>query len=138
LICNICKDTILLSRPAKEATKDDLQTALNLRDTLTAHRDECVGMAANMIGIPKAVIAILPPGIPSPLIMLNPVLIEMKGEYTAEEGCLSLSGVRSAKRFHSIKVRFQNLMLKQETMKFEGITAQIIQHELDHLKGILI
>lgn len=130
-------DPILLARKASPAGAEDLQTAQDLLDTLAAHREECVGMAANMIGTAKAIIAFDCEG--SYMIMLNPEIISASGEYETEESCLSLlGGPRKTKRFRKIKVRFQNTALQTRLKTFTGWTAQIIQHEVDHCHGILI
>lgn len=138
MIHPICRDTVLLSKPALPATNADLQTARDLSETLLANAHRCVGMAANMIGVPKQIIAVLPPGAQVPLVMLNAKILAKSGEYEAEEGCLSLPGERKTKRFRVITVRFQNLAMQTQKRRFEGYLAQIIQHELDHCSGILI
>ncbi|MDO5838422.1 MAG: peptide deformylase, partial [Methanomassiliicoccales archaeon] len=115
---------------------EDLGTACDLLDTLTAHKDGCVGMAANMIGVNKRMIAFDNEG--EYMVMLNPVIIKQSGAYEAEEGCLSLTGTRKAKRFKSIKVQWQNEKLQTRLKTFTGWTAEIIQHEIDHCEGILI
>ena len=138
MIRPICKDTVLLSKPAERAGNTDLQTARDLADTLLANRQRCVGMAANMIGIPKSIIAVLPPGMQMPLVMLNPQIIAKSGAYNTQEGCLSLPGERPAVRYRTITVRFLNLRMQPEKQKFDGYAAQIIQHEIDHCTGILI
>ena len=133
----IVRDPILLSRRSEPATAVDRQTVQDLRDTFLAHRDSCVGMAANMIGVSRRIIIVSASGVP--LLMLNPVITSRRGEYEAEEGCLSLPGVRRTKRFRSITVTFEDESLKRRrTSEFEGFTAQIIQHEIDHCEGILI
>lgn len=116
--------------------KDDLGTAQDLLDTLLAHKEGCVGMAANMIGVNKRIIAFDNDG--AYLVMLNPVIIRQSEPYEAEEGCLSLTGTRRAKRFRSIKVQWQNEMLQTRLKTFTGWTAEIIQHEIDHCEGIVI
>lgn len=138
MIQPICRDTVLLSRPAERAGNADLQTARDLADTLLANRARCVGMAANMIGVPKNIIAILPPGTAQPIVMLNPQIIAKSGAYDVQEGCLSLPGERPAVRYHTITVRWLNLKMQPQKRKFEGYPAQIIQHEIDHCAGILI
>lgn len=110
--------------------------AQDLLDTLTAHRDGCVGMAANMIGVNKRIIAFDNNGIYT--VMLNPVIIKRMGPYEAEEGCLSLTGTRKARRFRTIEVQWQNEKFQMQHGTFTGWTAQIIQHEIDHCEGILI
>ena len=137
MIQPIIHDPILLARKSIPAGKEDLQTALDLLDTLAAHKDECVGMAANMIGITKRIIAFDCEG--SYMVMLNPEIITAAEEYQTEEGCLSLlGGPRKTKRFRKIKVRWQNEALQPRIKTFIGWTAQIIQHEIDHCNGILI
>ncbi len=130
-------DPVFLGRKSSPATAEDLPIARDLLDTLMAHRETCVGMAANMIGKSKCIIAFAEgPGF---YLMLNPVILKASGEYEAEEGCLSLlGGPRKAKRFQKIKVQFQNEALQTRIKTYEGWTAQIIQHEIDHCKGILI
>ena len=136
MIRPIVRDRILLSKKAAPATKADLPVAQDLKDTLAAYRQNCVGMAANMIGFPKRII-IVSLGL-FDLVMLNPVIKEKKEAYEAEEGCLSLSGVRRTTRYQKITVRYQDEEMKTHTQEFGGQTAQIIQHECDHLEGILI
>jgi peptide deformylase len=138
MIKPICKDTELLSKPAEKATNADLQTARDLADTLLANKNRCVGMAANMIGIPKNIIAILPPGAEEPIVMLNPRIIAKIGQYEAQEGCLSLPGERPAVRYQTITVRYLDIAMRQQKKVFAGFAAQIIQHEIDHCAGILI
>lgn len=136
MICEICRDEGLLSQKSEPAGADDLDTAQNLLDTLLAHRDGCVGMAANMIGKAKRIIAFEQNG--AYMVMLNPVILRRAGPYEAEEGCLSLDGVRKTKRFETIKVQWQNEKLQTRIKTFTGWTAEIIQHEIDHCDGILI
>lgn len=136
MVREICKDEAFLSQKAEPATKDDLGTAQDLLDTLLAHKDGCVGMAANMIGVNKRIIVFDNDG--AHQVMLNPVIIRRSEPYEAEEGCLSLNGTRKAKRFRSIKVQWQNEMLQTRLKTFTGWTAEIIQHEIDHCEGILI
>ena len=136
MVREICMDEAFLSQKAEPATKDDLGTAQDLLDTLLAHKEGCVGMAANMIGVNKRIIAFDNDG--AYLVMLNPVIIRQSEPYEAEEGCLSLTGTRRAKRFRSIKVQWQNEMLQTRLKTFTGWTAEIIQHEIDHCEGILI
>ena len=138
MIHPICRDTVLLAKPAERVTNADLQTARDLAETLLANRRRCVGMAANMIGAPKAIIAVLPPDATVPLVMLNPKILSRTGEYETQEGCLSLPGERPAKRYREITVSWQDLSMKKQTRRFSGYAAQIIQHEIDHLQGILI
>lgn len=136
MIQPIIHDPILLARKSIPAGKEDLQTALDLLDTLAAHKDECVGMAANMIGSKKRII-IVATGF-ADMIMINPVIIEKSEPYETEEGCLSLPGVRKTTRYNRITVKYQDKKFTEHTQKFSGYIAQIIQHECDHLEGILI
>ena len=136
MIRDICKDETFLAQKAEPATPDDLTTAADLLETLAHHRAGCVGMAANMIGVNKRIIAFDNEG--TYLVMLNPEIVKGPA-YEAEEGCLSsLSGTRRARRWRSIKVRWQNERFQARCKTFTGWTAQIIQHELDHCEGILI
>ena len=136
MIQPIVKDPIFLGRKSREATAEDLPIAQDLLDTLAAHKDGCVGMAANMIGRAVRIIAFDNEG--SCMVMLNPEIVKCAGQYETEEGCLSLEGVRKTKRYRSIKVRYQNEKLQIRLKTFTGWTAQIIQHEIDHCNGILI
>ena len=136
MIREICKDETFLVQKAAPATADDLATAQDLLDTLTAHKDGCVGMAANMIGVCKRIIAFDNEG--TYMVMFNPVIIRQSGPYEAQEGCLSLTGVRKTKRFQIIKVQWQNEKFQTRLKTFTGWTAEIIQHEIDHCEGILI
>ena len=136
MIREICRDETFLAQKAAPATADDLATAQDLLDTLTAHRDGCVGMAANMIGVCKRIIAFDNEG--TYMVMFNPVIVRQSGPYEAQEGCLSLSGVRKTKRFQTIKVQWQNEQFQTRLKTFTGWTAEIIQHEIDHCEGVLI
>ena len=136
MIREICRDETFLSQKAAPATADDLATAQDLLDTLTAHKDGCVGMAANMIGVCKRIIAFDNEG--TYMVMFNPVIFRQSGPYETQEGCLSLSGVRKTKRFQTIKVQWQNEKFQTRLKTFTGWTAEIIQHEIDHCEGILI
>ena len=136
MIRDIMKDETFLSQKAEPATPDDLPVAQDLLDTLTAHKDGCVGMAANMIGVCKRIIAFDNEG--TYMVMFNPVIVRQSGPYEAEEGCLSLSGVRKTKRFQTVKVQWQNEKFQTRLKTFTGWTAEIIQHEIDHCEGILI
>ena len=136
MIREICRDETFLAQKAAPATADDLATAQDLLDTLTAHKDGCVGMAASMIGVCKRIIAFDNEG--TYMVMFNPVIVRQSGPYEAEEGCLSLSGVRKTKRFQTIKVQWQNEKFQTRLKTFTGWTAEIIQHEIDHCEGILI
>ena len=136
MIREICRDETFLAQKAAPATADDLAMAQDLLDTLTAHKDGCVGMAANMIGVCKRIIAFDNEG--TYMVMFNPVIVRQSGPYEAQEGCLSLSGVRKTKRFQTIKVQWQNEQFQTRLKTFTGWTAEIIQHEIDHCTGILI
>ena len=136
MVKEICRDIILLGQKAAPATAEDLCVLADLMETLEAHRDGCVGMAANMIGIPKKIIAFYDGD--EMIGMLNPEIIKKSAPYEAEEGCLSLDGTRKTKRFRSIKVQWQNERMETRIRTFTGWTAQIIQHEADHLDGIII
>ena len=136
MIREICKDEFFLSQKADLATPDDLGTAQDLLDTLTAHKDGCVGMAANMIGVLKRIIAVEAED--GYLVLFNPVILKKSGPYNTEEGCLSLEGVRPTRRWKSIKVQYETADGKPRIRTFTGWTAQIIQHEIDHCDGILI
>ena len=136
MIREICKDEAFLAQKAEPATADDLGVAQDLLDTLAAHKDGCVGMAANMIGAGKRIIAFDNEG--EYMVMFNPVIIKHSGPYEAEEGCLSLTGTRRTKRFQTIKVQWQNEKFQTRLKTFTGWTAEIIQHEIDHCEGIII
>lgn len=137
MIKELIHDPAFLSLKATPATPDDAHIATDLLDTLTAHADSCVGMAANMIGHTKRIIAVDNDG--EYLVMLNPVIIKKSGRYSAWESCLSLlGGPRPATRYKSIKVQWQTTEFKPKIKTFTGFTAQIIQHEIDHCDGILI
>ena len=136
MVCEICRDEAFLAQKAEAAAAEDLGTARDLLDTLIAHKDGCVGMAANMIGVNKRIIAFDNEG--EYTVMLNPVIIKESGAYEAEEGCLSLTGTRKVRRFKSIKVQWQNEKLQPRIKTFTGWTAEIIQHEIDHCEGVLI
>ena len=136
MICEICKDEAFLAQKSEVATPEDRPVGMDLLDTLEAHRDGCVGMAANMIGVHKRIIVFDNEG--TLMVMYNPTIIRKSEPYEAEEGCLSLSGTRKTKRWKSIKVQYQNEAFQQRFKTFTGWTAQIIQHEIDHCEGILI
>ena len=137
MIQPIMKDPLFLGVKSLPATADDLQVAQDLLDTLAAHREGCVGMAANMIGVTKRIIVFDNEG--EYMTMLNPVILKASDLYETEEGCLSLlGGLRKCKRYKKIKVQYQNLQLQTRIKSFSGWTAQIIQHEIDHCNGILI
>ena len=136
MIRPIMKDPIFLAQKSTPASPEDLPTAQDLLDTLEAHKDGCVGMAANMIGVSKRIIVFDNEG--TYMVMFNPVIVKSSGPYKAREGCLSLEGIREAKRWKSIKVQYQNEAFQVRLKTFTGWTAQIIQHEIDHCDGILI
>ena len=136
MIQQIMRDEAFLAQKSAPATQADLPVAQDLLDTLTAHKDGCVGMAANMIGVNKRIIAFDNEG--SYMVLFNPQIIKRAGPYEAEEGCLSLTGTRKAKRWNSIKVQYQNEQFQTRFKTFTGWPAQIIQHEVDHCEGILI
>ena len=137
MVCELIHDPFLLARKSTPATPEDLPAAIDLKDTLLHHRESCVGMAANMIGICKAIIVFFDGG--SCMTMLNPEILKAEGEYETEEGCLSLlGGPRKTRRFRKIKVRYQTESFQTRIKTFEGFSAQIIQHEIDHIHGILI
>ena len=141
MIKELMHDPIFLAGKSEMAGKEDLQVAQDLLDTLTAHKEDCVGMAANMIGAKKRIIAFLDEsGVkPTYTVMLNPEILKRDGAYETEEGCLSLlGGPRPCKRYRSIKVRYQTTEMQVRIKTYTGFTAQIIQHEVDHCDGILI
>ena len=134
-------DPIFLAGKSEIATKEDLPVAQDLLDTLMAHKETCVGMAANMIGVKKRIIAFLDESGRTPVytVMLNPEIIKKDDEYDTEEGCLSLlGGPRKCKRYKTIKVQYQTAEMQTRLKTYTGWTAQIIQHEVDHCNGILI
>ncbi len=137
MVKELVHDPILLAKKSIEATGEDLPHARDLLDTLLAHKDGCVGMACNMIGVHKRIIAFQNGN--DYMVMLNPEIVKASEPYETEEGCLSLlGGPRKTKRYKKIKVRYQNEQLQTRLKTFEGFTAQIIQHETDHCNGILI
>ena len=137
LVRELVHDPIFLARRSAPAGKEDLQTARDLLDTLEAHRDTCVGMAANMIGVCRRIIAFDNQGIK--MVMLNPEIVRQWGEYETEESCLSLlGGPRKTRRYQKIKVQYQTVDFQTRLKTFSGWTAQIIQHEIDHCNGVLI
>ncbi len=137
MIKKLIHDPILLARKSEKATIEDLQVAQDLLDTLVAHKDGCVGMAANMIGVCKRIIAFDNDG--TYMVMFNPEIIKKSGSYDTEEGCLSLLGEpRKCKRYQTIKVQWQTAEFHTRIKTFTGFPAQIIQHEIDHCEGILI
>ena len=136
MIRPVMKDPIFLGRKSEKATKEDISVAEDLVDTLRANAAGCVGMAANMIGVLKRIIAFDDGG--KYTVMFNPEIVKSSGVYTAQEGCLSLPGIRETKRFRSIKVRYENENFEVRFKTYTDWTAQIIQHEIDHCNGILI
>lgn len=141
MIRELMHDPIFLAGKLEVATKEDLQVAQDLLDTLMAHKKSCVGMAANMIGVKKSIIAFLDESgrAPTYTVMLNPEIIKKDGAYNTGEGCLSLlCGPRSCKRYKTIKVKYQNVEMQTRIKTYLGWTAQIIQHEVDHCEGVLI
>lgn len=136
MIRPIVHDPLFLAQKSSPATEADRQIITDLLDTLRASLDRCVGMAANMIGEKKKIIVFCSG--PMQMVMINPRITAKSGEYEAEEGCLSLAGVRKTKRFRKITVQYQDQTFRQRTDTFTGFTAQIIQHEIDHCSGILI
>ena len=136
MVQQIMHDPLFLAQKSEQATKADLQVGKDLQDTLKAHREGCVGMAANMIGVKKNII-IVNMGF-FDVVMFNPVIVSKSGVYETEEGCLSLSGIRKTTRFENIEVEYQDFSWKKQRQKLSGWTAQIVQHEVDHCNGILI
>ena len=141
MIKEVIHDPIFLGVKSEAATKEDLQVAQDLLDTLIANKDGCVGMAANMIGVRKRIIAFLDESgiVPTYTVMLNPEILEKSGKYETEEGCLSLlGGPRKCTRYKTVKVRYTTTAMLTRTKVYTGWTAEIIQHEIDHCNGILI
>ena len=141
MVKELMHDPIFLAGKSEIATKEDLQTARDLLETLIAHRESCVGMAANMIGVRKRIIAFLDESGRSPTysVMLNPEIVKRDGVYETEEGCLSLlGGPRKCKRYKTIKVQYHTTEMQTRIKTYAGWTAQIIQHEVDHCNGVLI
>lgn len=141
MIKELMHDPIFLAGKSEIVTKEDLQVARDLLDTLIAHKDGCVGMAANMIGVRKRIIAFLDESgrVPTYTVMLNPEIIKRDGAYDTEEGCLSLlGGPRPCKRYKTIKVKYQTMEMQTRIKTYIGFTAQIIQHEVNHCDGVLI
>lgn len=136
MIRPIMRDVMFLSQPSQKATREDSAVITDLLDTLRANRERCVGMAANMIGVRKRIIAVSMG--PMDVAMVNPVIVKKSGSYAAEEGCLSLTGVRPATRYQEIEVEFLNAAFQPMRQKYFGWIAQIIQHEIDHLEGVII
>ncbi|MDD6050057.1 MAG: peptide deformylase [Clostridiales bacterium] len=136
MIRPIMRDMLFLSQPSQAATPADQQVITDLVDTLNAHLDGCVGMAANMIGVKKRIIAVRMGQLTLP--MVNPVIVRQSGPYEAEEGCLSLDGLRKCKRWQEIEVTFQDAAFLPRRQRYTGWIAQIIQHEMDHCNGVII
>ena len=136
MVRELMPDPLFLVKKSEDATAADVSVARDLLDTLAAHRETCVGMAANMIGVHKRIIAFDNEG--SYMVMFNPEIVKCSDRYEAEEGCLSLTGTRKTKRWKSIKVQYQNEQFQTRFKTFTGWTAQIIQHEIDHCNGIII
>ena len=136
MIKEINRDIFILSQKSEPATENDRQTGEDLLETLIANSERCVGMAANMIGVSKNIIAISDNN--NYTVMYNPEILKADKEYETEEGCLSLDGVRKTKRYRKIKVRYLDKDFKIKIKTYDGFTAQIIQHEVDHLSGIII
>ena len=136
MIRPIVRDIIFLGQRSEEATKQDMSVGQDLQDTLKANKDRCVGMVANMIGVKKRII-IVNMGFVN-VVMYNPVIVKKDSPYETEEGCLSLDGVRKTTRYQNIEVEYLDSSWKKQRQKYSGWTAQIIQHEVDHLNGIII
>ena len=136
MVREIMKDEAFLAEVSEKAMAEDTEIARDLLETLEAHKAGCVGMAANMIGVRKRIIAFDNEG--SYMVMFNPEIVKKSGAYEAEEGCLSLTGTRKTRRWQSIKVQYQNEKMQTRLKTFTGWTAQIIQHEIDHCNGIII
>ena len=136
MVREIMKDEAFLAEASEKATAEDADTARDLLETLEAHKAGCVGMAANMIGVRRRIIAFDNEGIY--MVMFNPEIVKKSGAYEAEEGCLSLTGTRKTRRWQSIKVQYQNEKMQIRLKTFTGWTAQIIQHEIDHCEGLII
>lgn len=136
MIKPIVRDILFLSQKAEPAEKTDISVGLDLLDTLQANRSRCVGMAANMIGVKKAIIVVHMGT--ADVVMFNPVVRKKEGPYEAEEGCLSLDGIRKTTRYESMEVEYYDMSWKKRRQKLRGLPAQICQHEMDHLEGILI
>ena len=136
MVKKIMRDPLFLAQKSTDATEADQQVITDLLDTLRANLDHCVGMAANMIGVNKRIIAVNM-GFAN-IAMLNPMIVSKKGPYEAEEGCLSLKGVRKTTRYQEIEVEYEDIHFKKQHQKYKGWVAQIIQHEVDHCEGIII
>ena len=136
MVKQIVRDIFFLGQPSEPATQSDISVGRDLLDTLQANREACVGMAANMIGVKKNII-IVNMGLID-VVMFNPVIISRRGRYETEEGCLSLEGVRKTTRYQEIEVEYYDSSWKKQRQKLSGWTAQIAQHEIDHLSGKII
>lgn len=136
MVQKVIKDPMFLAQKSVDATREDAQVIVDLLDTLRAHLDHCVGMAANMIGVKKRIIVVTAGPFQVP--MINPVIVKKSGAYQTEEGCLSLDGVRPCKRYQEIEVEYLDQNFKKQRGKYSGWTAQIIQHEIDHCNGVVI
>lgn len=136
MIRPIMRDMMFLSQPSEKAAPADRPVMVDLLDTLNAHLDGCVGMAANMIGVRKRIIAVRMG--PMSVAMVNPEIVSRAGEYDAEEGCLSLAGQRRCKRWQTIEVSYQDEAFIPRRQRYSGWIAQIIQHEIDHCSGVII
>ncbi len=136
MVKEIMRDPFFLAQKSVPATKDDLQLGRDLMDTLKAHREGCVGMAANMIGVKKNIIIVNMGFVDA--VMFNPVIVSKSGPYQTEEGCLSLIGLRKTTRYQDIEVEYYDFAWKKQRQKLSGWTAQIVQHEIDHCNGIVI
>ena len=136
MVKNIVRDVFFLSQKSEPATKEDIQIGIDLQDTLKANRAGCVGLAANMIGVKKNII-IVNMGL-FDVVMFNPVIVRKDTPYETEEGCLSLDGVRKAKRYENIEVEYYDMKWNKQKIRLSGWTARICQHECDHLNGIII
>lgn len=136
MIRDIMRDQLFLSQKSETATKEDLQVAEDLKDTLQANCKACVGMAANMIGVKKQII-VVSLGF-APMVLINPPIVKKSGEYETEEGCLSLDGLRKVKRYKNITVEYQDLSFKKHRQEFSGFIAQNIQHQCDHIAGVVV
>ena len=136
MVKQIVRDVFFLGQKSEPATKDDLQVGRDLQDTLHANRDRCVGMAANMIGVKKNIIIVNMGAVD--IVMFNPVLVRGDGLYETEEGCLSLNGVRKKSRYQEIEVEYLDFNWKKQKIKLKDWSAQIAQHEIDHLSGRVI
>ena len=136
MVRDVVHDVLFLGQKSESATQEDKQIAIDLLDTLKAHEEGCVGMAANMIGVKKRIIAVNMGFLN--VALLNPKIVKKSGKYETEEGCLSLEGVRKCTRYQEIEVEYEDMNFKKQRQKYSGWTAQIIQHECDHLEGIII